>query len=144
MILNVALPHGVRVPGPADTAPAARYCLPPLPLCRQVLLGPFVDAEQPVVAGGMLNVTFQLLFQTQVLDRLEAWQASLPAPCQVVLLPSVRDVFHHPTFPQPPLNLGTHDQVRLAVAVLCVCRARGCAGRGGHLAMRPAGRPPTI
>jgi hypothetical protein len=31
-----------------------------------VLLGPFVDAEQPLIAGGMINVTFQQLFQTQV------------------------------------------------------------------------------
>lgn len=36
-------------------------------LCHlQVLLGPFVDAEQPLIAGGMIDVTFQQLFQTQV------------------------------------------------------------------------------
>jgi hypothetical protein len=32
----------------------------------QVLLGPFVDVEQPLIAGGMIGVTFQQLFQTQV------------------------------------------------------------------------------
>jgi hypothetical protein len=32
----------------------------------QVLLGPFVDVEQPLISGGMINVTFQQLFQTQV------------------------------------------------------------------------------
>jgi hypothetical protein len=32
----------------------------------QVLLGPFVDVEQPLIAGGMIDVTFQQLFQTQV------------------------------------------------------------------------------
>lgn len=46
-----------------------------------------------------------------MLDRVEAWQSSLPVPCQVVLLPAVRDAFHHPTFPQPALNLMAHDQV---------------------------------
>lgn len=34
--------------------------------CVQVLLGPFVDVEQPLIAGGMIDVTFQQLFQTQV------------------------------------------------------------------------------
>jgi hypothetical protein len=47
----------------------------------------------------------------QVLDRVEAWQASLPSPCQVVLMPAVRDAFHHPTCPQPAINLMAHDQV---------------------------------
>jgi hypothetical protein len=32
----------------------------------KVLLGPFVDVEQPLISGGMINVTFQQLFQTQV------------------------------------------------------------------------------
>lgn len=32
----------------------------------QVLLGPFVDVEQPLIAGGMIDATFQQLFQTQV------------------------------------------------------------------------------
>jgi hypothetical protein len=35
-------------------------------LSEQVLLGPFVDVEQPLIAGGMIDVTFQQLFQTQV------------------------------------------------------------------------------
>jgi hypothetical protein len=47
---------------------------------------------------------------SQVLERIEAWQASLPSPCQVVLMPAVRDAFHHPTFPQPAINL-LADQV---------------------------------
>jgi hypothetical protein len=37
-----------------------------LAVALQVLLGPFVDVEQPLIAGGMINVTFQQLFQTQV------------------------------------------------------------------------------
>jgi hypothetical protein len=47
----------------------------------------------------------------QVLERVEAWQASLPGPCQVVLMPAVRDAFHHPTLPQPAINLLAQDQV---------------------------------
>ncbi|KAI8474794.1 MAG: DNA polymerase alpha/epsilon subunit B-domain-containing protein [Monoraphidium minutum] len=70
-----------------------------------VLLGPFVDVEQPAVAAGALDVTFQSLFTHQVLARLAAWQERLPAPCQAVLLPSPRDAHAMPTFPQPPLTL---------------------------------------
>lgn len=41
----------------------ARRAAPPAML---VLLGPFVDVEQPAVAGGTLDVTFQALFVQQV------------------------------------------------------------------------------
>eukprot|EP00775_Hariotina_reticulata_P006992 gene6992-7206_t len=77
-----------------------------------VLLGPFVDVEQPLIGGGMIDVAYHQLFQTQVIERLQAWQSALPGPCQVVLMPSVRDVFHHPTFPQPAFNLPA-DQRRM-------------------------------
>ncbi len=124
-----------------------------------VLLGPFVDVEQPAVAGGGLDVTFNSLFvhqvghgcqpgakegaglpcdpcawcaspaphvtavclpttkppgsttptrappRPQVLARISAWQERLPNPCQVVLLPSLRDAHAMPTFPQPPLDV---------------------------------------
>jgi hypothetical protein len=53
----------------------------------------------------------------QVLERLEAWQSSLPVPCQVVLMPAVRDAFHHPTFPQPAVNLMAQDQVGFALCM---------------------------
>lgn len=46
-----------------------------------------------------------------MLERLEVWQASLPVPCQVLLMPAVRDAYHHPTFPQPAVNLMAQDQV---------------------------------
>jgi hypothetical protein len=38
----------------------------------QMLLGPFVDVEQPLITGGMINVTFQQLFQTQVRSGTQA------------------------------------------------------------------------
>jgi hypothetical protein len=59
-----------------------------------------------------------------VVERLQAWQAALPSPCQVVLLPAVRDAFHHPTFPQPAIDLQAQDQVRLAAAgPACICHS---------------------
>ncbi|WIA13462.1 hypothetical protein OEZ85_007042 [Tetradesmus obliquus] len=84
-----------------------------------VLLGPFVDVEQPLISGGMIDVTFQQLFQTQVVERLQAWQAALPSPCQVVLLPAVRDAFHDPTFPQPAIDLQAQDQQLVSLQNPC-------------------------
>lgn len=66
----------------------------------------------------------KVLTLLQVLERVHAWQESLPVPCQVVFMPAVRDAFHHPTFPQPPINLMAHDQVRAThmtgVSIGCV------------------------
>eukprot|EP00879_Flechtneria_rotunda_P028383 GHRR01030488.1.p1 GENE.GHRR01030488.1~~GHRR01030488.1.p1 ORF type:complete len:500 (+),score=186.87 GHRR01030488.1:628-2127(+) len=85
--------------------------LKPYPPNMLVLFGPFVDVEQPLIAGGMIDITFQEHFKTQVVERLLAWQAALAVPCQVVLLPAVRDAFHHPTFPQPAVNIQPPEQV---------------------------------
>eukprot|EP00877_Chromochloris_zofingiensis_P003455 jgi/Chrzof1/1310/Cz10g02170.t1 len=69
-----------------------------------LLLGPFVDVEHPRISDGMLDITFERLFRDQVVGRLMSWQQGLQCPCQVVLIPSVRDVHHHPTFPQPAFD----------------------------------------
>jgi hypothetical protein len=73
-------------------------------------LDAFLSTRQHLHAAAPL--ISQLL---QVLERLEAWQSSLPVPCQVLLMPAVRDAFHHPTFPQPAVNLMAQDQVGAAL-----------------------------
>lgn len=112
-----------------------------------LLLGPFVDVEHPRISDGMLDITFERLFRDQVVGRLMSWQQGLQCPCQVVLIPSVRDVHHHPTFPQPAfdfqaaaavassgqvskvldINILKHHDVALTMlrkqCVLCVCLA---------------------
>ena len=76
-----------------------------------VLLGPFVDCENKIVAGDDASVdpleqSFEQVFAVGVRDRLEAFLANAdvdgykPA---VVLVPSVRDATAPATFPQPPL-----------------------------------------
>ncbi len=41
----------------------------------------------------------------QVVDRLDEFLEGAGSTCQVVLVPSTRDVHHSPVFPQPPLPL---------------------------------------
>ncbi|KAK9825396.1 hypothetical protein WJX81_000373 [Elliptochloris bilobata] len=70
-----------------------------------LLLGPFVDAEHPAVAGGLLPETFDALFAEQVLSHVEAYARGPGAGAHVALVPSPRDVHHDAVFPAPPLVL---------------------------------------
>lgn len=68
-----------------------------------LLLGPFLDAGHPLVAGGLLEDTFQGIYESAVLARLAAYEAAVGGATKVVLMPSTRDVHAAPVFPQPPL-----------------------------------------
>ncbi|KAA6421903.1 MAG: DNA polymerase alpha subunit B [Trebouxia sp. A1-2] len=67
-----------------------------------VLMGPFVDANHPLVQAGMLEESYEDVFASQVIDRLDDYLDSAGSSCHVVLVPSTWDVHHHPVFPQPP------------------------------------------
>ncbi|KAG5177638.1 DNA polymerase alpha/epsilon subunit B-domain-containing protein [Tribonema minus] len=85
-----------------------------------VLMGPFVDAEHPLIAAGAAAlpvpggdggggggdaaepVDFETLFRLRVCDKLERVLADPAHPTQFVLIPSTRDAFHDATYPQPP------------------------------------------
>lgn len=66
-----------------------------------LLNGPFVDAAHPSIASGQLDVTFDELFATQVVDFLTAHVAP---STRVVMLPSPSDVHVPLCFPQPPMR----------------------------------------
>ncbi|DBB04040.1 TPA: DNA polymerase alpha subunit B [Trebouxia sp. C0004] len=68
-----------------------------------VLMGPFVNADHPLVQAGMLEESYEDIFVSQVIDRLDEYLESAGSSSHVVLVPSIRDVHHHPVFPQPPL-----------------------------------------
>lgn len=69
-----------------------------------LLMGPFVDAEHPLVCSGALDETFEDVYQSQVAVRLTEFAESQGGRTRVVLVPSTRDVHHDPVFPQPPLG----------------------------------------
>ncbi|XP_062499459.1 DNA polymerase alpha subunit B-like [Corticium candelabrum] len=67
-----------------------------------ILIGPFVDAEHPLIKDSKVNKTFDELFKVMAKDKLDKmlkWKTS------VLVVPSLRDVHHHCVYPQPPLQL---------------------------------------
>jgi DNA polymerase alpha subunit B len=69
-----------------------------------LLMGPFVDAEHPLIRSGRVGgATFEQLFEQLVLARLREQLAGLPI--QVLLMPSPRDVHHEFVYPQPAMPL---------------------------------------
>lgn len=78
-----------------------------------ILLGPFIDAEHPLVrtgsyppppsAPGAASPTLADLFRQHISTKISAFSAALPT-CQVVLVPSLRDaVSRHSAWPQDRL-----------------------------------------
>lgn len=76
-----------------------------------VLVGPFVDEQHPLLAAGDLNVTYQELYERNVVARLSEFvetqmeenERNGTKVTQVVMIPSTRDVHHTPVYPQPAL-----------------------------------------
>ncbi|KAL6747382.1 hypothetical protein V8C86DRAFT_3033815, partial [Haematococcus lacustris] len=69
-----------------------------------LLLGPFLDVQQPGVATASLTRTFEEEVQLEVTSRLAAWSAAHPASC-LLLLPSTRDAHHVPVLPTPAFDM---------------------------------------
>ena len=81
-----------------------------------VLVGPFVDERHPAVSSGALDVSFDELFEREVVSRVAEWSRNFGKECgdrgrpppPVVLLPSPRDVAGGAltsAFPAKPLEL---------------------------------------
>ncbi|EFN58390.1 hypothetical protein CHLNCDRAFT_10114, partial [Chlorella variabilis] len=69
-----------------------------------LLVGPFVDEEHPLVRGGLLEETFDDIYASRVLGQISRFSKRVGGCTQVLLVPSTRDVHHHPVLPQPPLD----------------------------------------
>ncbi|KAF0684361.1 Aste57867_23674 [Aphanomyces stellatus] len=71
-----------------------------------VLLGPFIDANHSKDGRVMYEntlVSFDDMFLFNIVAKFNSLLKSAPN-CQVVLIPSVRDVHHHYVYPQPPFD----------------------------------------
>ncbi|KAJ3281769.1 DNA-directed DNA polymerase alpha subunit pol12 [Borealophlyctis nickersoniae] len=68
-----------------------------------LLLGPFIDANHPLIASGDVDVDLDTLFVQQISARLERILRVRPN-LKLILVPSIRDaVSEWCAFPQPPL-----------------------------------------
>ncbi|KAK9866007.1 hypothetical protein WJX84_007828 [Apatococcus fuscideae] len=77
--------------------------------CRQqtphllVLMGPFLDEEHPQIGSGKLDEHFEAVFEQEIMRPVCIFASTSPGTT-VVMIPSTRDVHHHPVFPTPPLD----------------------------------------
>jgi DNA polymerase alpha subunit B len=100
-----------------------------------VLIGPFVDEQHPSLAVGDLPVSFDELFERQVLARLSEFvetqlETESAKVTHVVLLPSTRDIHHQSAYPQPALRMpaGVPEHV---LPYLHLCNNPTCVAIGG-------------
>lgn len=66
-----------------------------------ILLGPFLDSKHEQVENLQLKVTFEEVFKSCLKMIIEGTR---PSGSHLVFVPSVRDVHHHPVYPQPPFS----------------------------------------
>lgn len=86
-----------------------------------ILMGPFIDIDHPQVASGeccktlpsgeVIKLTYRDLFELVILQRIDF--VLKDSPTRVVLVPSLRDVHHNPSFPQPPFKDINHKQLNI-------------------------------
>ncbi|XP_056144380.1 DNA polymerase alpha subunit B [Lampris incognitus] len=67
-----------------------------------LLLGPFVDSKHEQIEKGQVTETFEDIFSRCVESIVEGTKR---VGCQLVFVPSHRDVHHHFVYPQPPFTL---------------------------------------
>lgn len=86
--------------GSSSSSPSSPPSSSSRPADAVVLVGPFVDERHPAVSSGSLDVSFDELFEREVVSRIAEWSRNFGkecgeasrAPPPVVLLPSPRDV----------------------------------------------------
>ncbi|XP_010531637.1 PREDICTED: DNA polymerase alpha subunit B isoform X2 [Tarenaya hassleriana] len=82
-----------------------------------VLLGPFVDSDHPEIKKGTVDATFDEVFQTEVLSKLQDYAECMGSEARVVLVPSIRDANHDFVFPQPPFDIRIPDLEHQIISV---------------------------
>ncbi|OMO60411.1 DNA polymerase alpha/epsilon, subunit B [Corchorus capsularis] len=74
-----------------------------------ILLGPFIDSEHPQIKKGMVDLSFDELFESEILRMVQDYLAYMGSNARVVLIPSIRDANHDFVFPQPPFDVDSLD-----------------------------------
>ncbi|EPS73745.1 hypothetical protein M569_01012 [Genlisea aurea] len=70
-----------------------------------VLLGPFIDSDHPEIRKGTMNQTFDELFETRILRKLQDYADCVSPSSHIILVPSTRDAHHDFIFPQPAFEV---------------------------------------
>ncbi|KAL4278613.1 hypothetical protein GQ457_03G026450 [Hibiscus cannabinus] len=70
-----------------------------------ILLGPFIDSEHPQIKKGTVDLSFDDIFQTEVLRKVQDYLEYMGPTARLVMVPSVRDANNDFVFPQPAFNL---------------------------------------
>ncbi|KOM39754.1 hypothetical protein LR48_Vigan03g313600 [Vigna angularis] len=74
-----------------------------------VLLGPFVDSELPDIKKGTVDRSFDEIFHSEIVRKLEDYVERVGSGTRVLLVPSIRDANHDFVFPQPALEINLSD-----------------------------------
>ncbi|KAK8490467.1 hypothetical protein V6N12_005441 [Hibiscus sabdariffa] len=74
-----------------------------------ILLGPFIDSEHPQVKKGTVDLSFDDIFQSEVLRMVQDYLEYMGPTARLVMIPSVRDANHDFVFPQPAFDLNSLD-----------------------------------
>ncbi|CAG09740.1 unnamed protein product, partial [Tetraodon nigroviridis] len=67
-----------------------------------ILLGPFVDSKHEQIEKAQVTETFDAIFSRCIESIVDGTKST---GCQLVFVPSQRDVHHHCIYPQPPFAL---------------------------------------
>ncbi|XP_008222042.1 PREDICTED: DNA polymerase alpha subunit B [Prunus mume] len=70
-----------------------------------ILLGPFIDSEHPEIKKGTVDRSFDEIFRSEILRRLQDHVEYMGSHARVVLVPSIRDANHDFVFPQPAFDI---------------------------------------
>ncbi|XP_022734880.1 DNA polymerase alpha subunit B-like isoform X2 [Durio zibethinus] len=76
-----------------------------------ILLGPFIDSEHPQIKKGTVDLSFDEIFQMEVLRRVQDYLEYMGPDARVVTIPSVRDANHDFVFPQPAFDLDSLNNI---------------------------------
>ncbi|KAA3453290.1 DNA polymerase alpha subunit B-like isoform X1 [Gossypium australe] len=82
-----------------------------------ILLGPFIDSEHPQIKKGTVDLSFDDIFQSEVLRMVQDYLEYMGPNARLVMVPSIRDANHDFVFPQPGFDLDSLD-VRLQITSL--------------------------
>ncbi|XP_022944938.1 DNA polymerase alpha subunit B [Cucurbita moschata] len=79
-----------------------------------ILLGPFVDSEHSDIKRGTVEMSFEEIFNFEVLRRVQDYVEHMGPDARVLLMPSIRDANHDFVFPQPAFDIPSDLRLQIS------------------------------